>query len=414
MKNHRENLTPGRGRSAIWLVALAALWLGGCVTHYYPAPGGAYGDYPLSDPYVAVTADVPAPSAGVAADNVIYYVDSAYYPWWSLDYFYLGYGFGYSGFSVGIRYGYPRPYYGWPHYAWYNPWYYPPYYSAWYPSHYWRPYYHPNHYYWAHHYDRHPPYGHRPGHDGHAGSNSWARPGGAGDQRRGPAGGLAGPAAPAPAARALGGSLGGGPAFTAYRPAPPSNAEAARIRPAVTAARPPGSTGGALTSAGAPGAKVISRSPGFSASTPVGAATPDRPAPSATRVIGRPVYQAPVRAASPTVRSPSPGVAPSGAPAAPSLSRPPLGNIRAAPPGIPASPVRNVPSGTPPLMSRPQPAVRAPSPAYAPASRVPAPVSGARSAVPRSVPRMSSPPRSAPPSRPATRSVARPVAKPKN
>ncbi len=83
----------------------------GCVTYYYPETALEDGVYYAEDD----------PSYVVYSDE---YTGTAYYPWSSLDYFYLGYnpyasyGFGYgyggygSGFSFGINYGY-------------SPWYYP-------------------------------------------------------------------------------------------------------------------------------------------------------------------------------------------------------------------------------------------------------------------------------------------------
>jgi len=112
--------------------------LTGCVTYYYPETALEDGVYYAEDD----------PSYAVYSDG---YAGVAYYPWSSLDYFYLGYhpypgwglGYGYgaygSGFSFGVSYGY-------------SPWYYPYnaygyYYSPWYASHYhyphypaWRPY----------------------------------------------------------------------------------------------------------------------------------------------------------------------------------------------------------------------------------------------------------------------------------
>ena len=99
------------------------LLLSGCVTYYYPETAiedGVY--YAEDDP---------------AYNNNAYsytYAGAAYYPWWSMDYFYLGYGpytgyrFGYggywgSGFSIGFSYGYSPWYY--PYYGYYSPWYRP-------------------------------------------------------------------------------------------------------------------------------------------------------------------------------------------------------------------------------------------------------------------------------------------------
>lgn len=108
--------------------------LTGCVTYYYPETAledGVY--YAEDDPSYVVYSD---PYAGFA-----------YYPWSSLDYFYLGYypypawGFGYgyySGFSFGVGYGYSPWYYPYNNYGYYSPWYASHYYHPYYPA--WRPY----------------------------------------------------------------------------------------------------------------------------------------------------------------------------------------------------------------------------------------------------------------------------------
>ncbi|NOR19740.1 MAG: hypothetical protein GQ538_06585 [Xanthomonadales bacterium] len=121
------------------LLTLASiLLLSGCVTYYYPETAledGVY--YAEDDPSYVID------SSG--------YVDASYYPWSSLDSFYLGYyptvryGYGYSsGFSFGISYGYSPWNYGYysPWYAWHAPYYHYNHYYA------WRPYYgHGHHYY---------------------------------------------------------------------------------------------------------------------------------------------------------------------------------------------------------------------------------------------------------------------------
>jgi hypothetical protein len=116
---------------------LTLLLLAGCVTHYH-AP-----------PRTVVYRDVHGLTSGVYDNQAEYIapgingrvVNYGYYPWWSIDYFYLGYGYGYRynrgygyadrfsvgwssfgpsfGFSWSSGYGYPGPWYG---YA-YNPWY---------------------------------------------------------------------------------------------------------------------------------------------------------------------------------------------------------------------------------------------------------------------------------------------------
>jgi len=129
------------------LLPLLAL-LAGCVTYYYPAPeatsDGVY--YAQEEP-----AYQPAYSGYATA-----YAAPAYYPWWSMDYFYLGYGYGSGSLSFGLSFGYPAYYggyawYGYPVYAygWYGwPYYgycYPPYRYAWRP-----PYYHHYHGHYDH------------------------------------------------------------------------------------------------------------------------------------------------------------------------------------------------------------------------------------------------------------------------
>ena len=107
--------------------------LTGCVTYYYPQTALQDGVYYAEDD----------PSYVVYSDS---YAGVAYYPWSSLDYFYLGYnpypryGFGYGyggGFSFGISYGYSPWYYPYSYYGYYSPWYasynHYPYYPAWRP-----------------------------------------------------------------------------------------------------------------------------------------------------------------------------------------------------------------------------------------------------------------------------------------
>lgn len=168
-------------RKRLYMLPLLML-LAGCVTHYHAPPrtviyrdmngltSGVYDEQPGT-----VYRDV---SANVAS--------SVYYPWWSLDYFYLGHGYGsnfgfgyrapigygfgygygydgpYFGFSYSSGYGYPGPWYGF----YYDPWYYPPYRYSWYApyGHYWGY----GHYawnapYWNHRYRHH----HRSGHRDH-------------------------------------------------------------------------------------------------------------------------------------------------------------------------------------------------------------------------------------------------------
>lgn len=389
MKNHCLKLCLKIPAARAVLLLLATATLGGCVTHYYPVPTASYPGWSNNGEYAAVTADVPAPSAGVVASNVIYAVDSAYYPWWSLDYLYLGYGYGSGygwgagGISIGINLGYPRPWYGWPSYAWYSPWYYPPYYSAWYPSHYWRPYYHPYHHYWSHRHHSNPPYGHRPGHHGYASNdqsqqprhrdNEWDR-----TERPVPVSGGAYPAGAVPAAGSLGGRLGSpaSPAAarsltTAYRPPVPSAAEALSARPPLRQAGvAPGSLAGALQNSptARPGPRVISRSPGFTSNTPVAPSNHSKGTPSSVRVIGKPAYRAPLS------RSVQPGSPVSSSPVISTIPGPSARSER--PSSGPASPARrSSPALNRPLTSSPAPTNRTASPAPIPMPSSPVRVS---------------------------------------
>ncbi len=109
------------------------LWMTGCVTYYYPETAVKDGAY--------YTHDNPA-----FVEESYGYDNGAYYPWGSVDSFYLGYGgfaggYGRAGLSWGLSYGY-SPWYD-PYYSFNSPWY-APYYSPWYApyySHYYRPYY---------------------------------------------------------------------------------------------------------------------------------------------------------------------------------------------------------------------------------------------------------------------------------
>lgn len=438
MKNQILQITPARGVALRLVTLLSVVWLGGCVTHYYPAPA-TYAEYGDQGEYAAVTANVSEPIPGIAATNVVYTVDSAYYPWWSLDYLYLGYGYGWgrSGLSIGFGYGYPRPYYGWRPYAWYNPWYYPPYYSAWYPSHYWRPYYHPHHYYWSHRYHRQPRYGHRPVHDRYASNDAWRTPDGSNGQRArterpSPTGGVAYPSRPGQSSQPVAGSLARGanaqatPLRASYRPPVPSSAERLSARPPALKAVSPSvpAAGQSLSVRPGQGTRLISQSPGFTGTnSSTVAQKPEVPVNSA-RVIGQPVYRSPTARAS-TQSGGSSSVSQSrGIPVRPTTTAPaaPAGNIGAASPQFrrpvanpaPINPVRNVPSSRSPVraapsMARPQPAVR-PAPStrsYVPRNTRPVQSPRMMPSMP-SKPRVSAPPRAAPRSRPASPAYTRP------
>jgi len=103
--------------------SLMTVMLTGCVSYYYPMPQSTYG-------YSETRLGVPYED-GYSADEYSYY-DTAYYPWWSIDYFYLGrhpYR-PYHGNSLSIGFSSGYPYYG--------PYYYPAYYSDWHAPYYYR------------------------------------------------------------------------------------------------------------------------------------------------------------------------------------------------------------------------------------------------------------------------------------
>ena len=133
--------------------------LTGCVTYYYPQTALQDGVYYAEDD----------PSYVVYSDS---YAGVAYYPWSSLDYFYLGYypysGFGFNygyggGFSFGISYAYSPWYYPYSYYGYYSPWYASYYRYPYYPA--WRPY----HGYYSHYNRGHHKYGQRNYNGGHRG-----------------------------------------------------------------------------------------------------------------------------------------------------------------------------------------------------------------------------------------------------
>jgi hypothetical protein len=143
---YRFSLT-GLARALTLAVMLPAL--ASCVTYYYPVPEQSDGVY--------YAADDPG-YRGSGAD----YAAVSYYPWWGVDYFYLGYGYYGSGVSLGLSFGYPwRPAAYWSYYPYgYASWYYDPWRVSWYyPSYYYGPWYGYPHYnaYWHVHnryYDR--------------------------------------------------------------------------------------------------------------------------------------------------------------------------------------------------------------------------------------------------------------------
>lgn len=159
------DLRLGAEMKKLLLTPLLAI-LTGCVSYYYP-----YGEpqegvrYVPADEYVDTL---------YYEDEVIdeydysdIYVSSPYYPWWSIDYFYLGSHHHHSGFSLGFSYG--SPWYWNNHYSYYDPFFptyhyspwsyhYAPFrFSAWYSPFYDRPYryFGGGHYFWRDRYDRH-------------------------------------------------------------------------------------------------------------------------------------------------------------------------------------------------------------------------------------------------------------------
>ncbi len=117
---------------SLMLIPLLALMMG-CVTYYYPG---------LETPetvYYSTNDTVYDDYGGAVVTHD--YTTSRYYPWWSMDYFYLGSGHYHSGFSVGFstRYSPWNRHYGYPYHSYYYPatFYDPWFYSSWYaPIHY--------------------------------------------------------------------------------------------------------------------------------------------------------------------------------------------------------------------------------------------------------------------------------------
>ncbi len=146
--------------------SLMMAMLAGCVSPYYSMADSGYSSN-------EVTAGVPYQDSYARPSG--YVQSTAYYPYWSMDYFYLGshyyrpsYG---SSFSISLSSGYP--YYG-PYFdpGYYSPWYAPySYYNPWFGTHYawgggygrYDPYW--RHGYGSHGYYRSPRYGHSGGYD---------------------------------------------------------------------------------------------------------------------------------------------------------------------------------------------------------------------------------------------------------
>ena len=147
----------------LMLIPLLAM-LSGCVSYYYPAVESSDGGYNAKQDQRYDDQNYTDYSGS--------YVNARYYPWWSVDYFYLGSGRAYSNFSIGFDYRYGSPWYD-PFYGGYYPYsnfYYPSYYPFWY-SFWYTPFYdhhyghHYNHYasydhYWRHRYNRYHRYAH--------------------------------------------------------------------------------------------------------------------------------------------------------------------------------------------------------------------------------------------------------------
>jgi hypothetical protein len=123
-------------RKILGLSACAVI-LQACVSYYSP-------DYSTAQSTPATEADLRY-LYGDAYDEVapavdISIADSAYYPWWSVDYYYLGQHYYRPGYWSGPRYspryslgaGYGVPPHYWPYYSFYSPFYYPYSTHAWY------------------------------------------------------------------------------------------------------------------------------------------------------------------------------------------------------------------------------------------------------------------------------------------
>ncbi len=104
--------------------------LSGCISYYYPETALEDGVYYAGDDPAYVV-------------NQGGYARGAYYPWYSLDYFYLGYmpypGCAYNyGFPCTMLFGYSPWYWPYYHHGYYSPWYATYYHYPFYPS--WLPY----------------------------------------------------------------------------------------------------------------------------------------------------------------------------------------------------------------------------------------------------------------------------------
>lgn len=132
---------------------LLAVILTGCVTSHHPVVESDYEVYAEDgayDGYAEAYDDGYGNYSGSYTTHIVY-SDAAWYPWWSMDYFYFG-NHHYrpsrgSAFTFGMSFGYP----------YYGPWYYPHYYSGWYGPYAWHPWYRP-HYAWGGWYGGYHPY----------------------------------------------------------------------------------------------------------------------------------------------------------------------------------------------------------------------------------------------------------------
>ena len=134
------------------------LMLFGCASHYYPVAEAEAGPY-----YVEGDSSYYTEEDQAYVDYSVGYASSRYYPWWSIDYLYLGSHYPHSNFSIGFGIG-SSYYNGWndPFYAGYFPYsyydyYFPLRYSYWYSPFYRHSYsrYGWNDHYWHHRYNRH-------------------------------------------------------------------------------------------------------------------------------------------------------------------------------------------------------------------------------------------------------------------
>lgn len=141
----------------LMLIPLFAI-LSGCVSYYYPE-AETYLQVANDDVYLEEEVYIEEAASDYIGKSISY-SNASYYPWWSLDYFYLGSHQHRSGFSIGFNYGYNSSWYD-PYYSGYYPyslgWYYPLRYSVWYSPFYDYGYnrYGWNDYYWRHRYNNH-------------------------------------------------------------------------------------------------------------------------------------------------------------------------------------------------------------------------------------------------------------------